>query len=86
MRRILLGHGEAPAEPLAAALRGFRRVQLEPGASQTVRFTLTTDDLAYWDPDADDWVLEPGPVEIRVGPSSADEDLVLLTRIRALSD
>jgi beta-glucosidase len=63
------------------ALRGFQRVQLEPGAAETVEFTLTAGDLAYWDVDDGDWALEPGPVDIRVGRSSADEALVLQTRI-----
>ena len=63
------------------ALRGFQRVQLEPGAAETVQFALTASDLAYWDVDSGDWALEPGPVDIRVGRSSADEALVLQTRI-----
>jgi beta-glucosidase len=63
------------------ALRGFQRVSLEPGASQSVHFTLAAEDLAYWSVAGQGWVLEPGPVEILVGRSSADEDLALRARI-----
>jgi beta-glucosidase len=65
------------------ALRGFRRVSLDPGAARTVRFTLGAQDLAYWDVSAHAWVLEPGPVDIRVGQSSADADLTLRTSVTA---
>jgi len=32
-------------------LKGFRRVRLEPGERKEVEFSLTTDDLAYFDND-----------------------------------
>jgi beta-glucosidase len=53
-------------------LRGFRRVALGPGETTTVAMTLEADALRHWDPDADAWALEPGPVLVQVGASSAD--------------
>jgi len=53
-------------------LRGFRRVTLLPGETRTVSFPLAGQALAYWDPDADHWVVENGPVVVEVGASSAD--------------
>ena len=53
-------------------LRGFRRVTLQPGETRTVTFPLAGQALAYWDPDADHWVVENGPVVVEVGTSSAD--------------
>ena len=38
---------------------------------------LAATDLAYWDPSQQTWVVEPGPVELLVGRSSADADLTL---------
>jgi beta-glucosidase len=53
-------------------LRGFARVHLEPGATQTVRLPLQAKDLAYWDEAAGHFVVEPGTVKILIGSSSAD--------------
>jgi beta-glucosidase len=52
-------------------LRGFRKVRLEPGESRTVRFTLTPDDLAFYDLGMRR-VLEPGTFTVFVGGSSDD--------------
>jgi beta-glucosidase len=51
-------------------LKGFERVTLAPGASRTVRFTLTPAQLAFWNRDMEE-VNEPGPVAVHVGNSSA---------------
>jgi beta-glucosidase len=53
-------------------LRGFKRIHLEPGATQTVSFPLRGEGLAYWDEAKHTFVLEAGTVEVQVGASSAD--------------
>jgi beta-glucosidase len=53
-------------------LKGFSRVQLEPGQSETVTFTLDEDALSFFDPGRDDWVAEAGEFEVLVGASSRD--------------
>jgi beta-glucosidase len=58
-------------------LRGFRRVTLAAGESKTVTLRLAAGDLAYWDVGRRAWTVEPGPVELMVGASSADADLKL---------
>ncbi len=55
-------------------LRGFQRVTLAPGASRTVRFTLTPSDVGFYDASAR-FVVEPGTVEVYVGTSSDDTPL-----------
>lgn len=52
-------------------LRGFERIQLEPGETQKVTFTLRPDDLKLLDKKMN-WVVEPGVFEILVGSSSED--------------
>jgi beta-xylosidase len=54
----------------AQQLIGFARVDLEPGASQTVRFVVPMSLLAYTGLPGE--VVEPGPVEVSVGSSSSD--------------
>jgi beta-glucosidase len=58
-------------------LRGFQRVSLAPGKTTSIRLRLAATDLSYWDPSQRTWVVEPGPVEVLVGRSSADADLTL---------
>jgi beta-glucosidase len=51
-------------------LRGFERVTLAAGASRTVSFTLTPDDVGFYD-NAAKFRVEPGKIEVYVGTSSA---------------
>jgi beta-glucosidase len=52
-------------------LRGFERVELAPGESKTVVFTLSSPDLALWDRNMR-FVMEPGTFRVMVGSSSED--------------
>jgi beta-glucosidase len=53
------------------ALRGFRRLSLEPGQKMTVEFKLTPGDLSIYDQNMKR-VVQPGMFDVRVGPSSDD--------------
>ncbi len=53
-------------------LRGFAKVELDPGESATVSIPLTRRAFAAWDPGANDWVVEPGAFTVRVSASSRD--------------
>ena len=55
----------------AQQLVGFARLDLEPGASETVRFVVPMSLLAYTGISGD-VVMEPGPVELSAGSSSGD--------------
>jgi beta-glucosidase len=55
----------------AQQLVGFARVDLEPGASKTVTFTVPISLLAYTGINGE-LVMEPGPVEVSAGSSSSD--------------
>jgi len=58
-------------------LRGFRRIHLEAGASETVAFTLTPRDLSLID-EQGQRVLEPGRFRVTVGGSQPDARSVAL--------
>ena len=58
-------------------LKGFRKVQLEPGESRTVTFNITPAELSFFDVNMK-YVVEPGDFEIMVGSSSRDADLTKL--------
>ena len=70
--QLYVSFPESAVERPIRDLRGFRRITLQPGETQTVTFPLTARDVAYWDPDRDAWTVEPGPVEVQVGAASDD--------------
>ena len=51
-------------------LKGFTRVDLQPGESKTATIIFSRDDLACWDPSYKKWVLTPGTYGISLGSSS----------------
>ncbi|MFF3577688.1 beta-glucosidase family protein [Streptomyces mirabilis] len=55
----------------AQELVGFQRIHLAPGATATVEFTVRMSQLGYVGLDGA-FVLEPGPVDVSVGPASDD--------------
>ena len=72
--RDLVGSVTRPVKEL----RGFQKILLESGASETVRFTLTSDDLRFYSADMQ-FKAEPGEFEIFVGGSSDVKESVKIT-------
>ena len=65
------------AQPVASIarpvkeLKGYQKIQLQPGESRRVTFTITTDELKFYNSDLKyDW--EPGEFIIQVGTNSSD--------------
>jgi beta-glucosidase len=54
------------------ALKGFKRVNIQPGETKTVSFSLKGMDGAYYDITQKRFVVEPGDFNVLVGSSSAD--------------
>ncbi len=55
-------------------LKGFKRITLAPGQTETVTLAITPEHLSFYDINRK-YVVEPGEFEIMVGNSSRDEDL-----------
>lgn len=53
-------------------LKAFAKVELAPGQTQTLTFTLNREAFWFFDTAANAWAVEPGEFEILVGASSAD--------------
>jgi beta-glucosidase len=51
-------------------LKGFRRLSLEPGETETITFTLGPDTLRYWSTNANSWIQDAAAFDIWVGPDS----------------
>jgi beta-glucosidase len=74
--QLYLNDPAASGEP-PRQLKGFQKVTLRPGQSTTVHFTLSGQDLSYWDNTANGWVLPDGTFGVYVGDSSALANLPL---------
>ncbi len=61
--------GSSVERPLQE-LKGFDRISLHPGETRTVSFRLAAKSIAYWKDEAGSFVVEPGPLEVRIGSSS----------------
>lgn len=53
-------------------LKGFKKVNLTPGQTTEVSFTITPDDLKFFDDSKHEWVAEPGKFKAMIGASSTD--------------
>ncbi|MBV5344728.1 MAG: fibronectin type III-like domain-contianing protein, partial [Rhodoferax sp.] len=56
-------------------LKGFKRIALNPGEKQIVRFDIEPEMLKFHDENMK-WILEPGEFAVMIGKSSADKDLL----------
>jgi len=74
--QLYLGDPGVAGEP-PRQLKGFDKVDLQPGQSKTVTFTLNGHDLSYWDDAANGWVVPDGQFHVYVGDSSALDNLPL---------
>lgn len=52
-------------------LKGFKRISLKKGESQTITFDITVEQLKFYDSRLD-WVCEPGDFEVMIGGNSQD--------------
>ncbi|MDR2362432.1 MAG: fibronectin type III-like domain-contianing protein, partial [Prevotellaceae bacterium] len=54
-------------------LKGFQKAALQPGESREITFTLTTEDLKFYNANLH-WTAEPGEFWVFVGGDSATEN------------
>ncbi len=51
-------------------LKGFKRVTIQPGITQTLRFQLGKDELEFWSPQTREWAVEPSTFDVWAGEDS----------------
>ena len=73
--QLYVTHMGSKVERPIEELKGFQRVALKVGETKVVLFQLKAKDLAYWDADKKQWVVEDEKVNLMVGASSADVKL-----------
>ncbi|HAL74416.1 MAG TPA: glycosyl hydrolase [Clostridiales bacterium] len=64
-------------------LRGFSKIFLTPGETQTVRFNLGKRAFAYWENEIGDWLTESGEYQIEISRSVSE--IILHDKIRLTS-
>ncbi len=78
--QVYVGDLESEVARPVRELKGFAKVDLEPGASTTVTVDLDERAFAYWSQRLGRWAVEAGEFEIAVGSSSRDiADQVVLS-------
>ncbi|WP_029432327.1 glycoside hydrolase family 3 C-terminal domain-containing protein [Blastococcus sp. URHD0036] len=74
-REVVQFYAGLPGSSVTRAVRelkGFASVDLAPGESREVTVLLRREDLAYWNPRVQRWVLEAGEYLVHAGVSSRD--------------
>lgn len=56
----------------ALELRGFEKIELEPGQEREVDFTLDMRAFAYWNEEIHDWYVDSGEYQIRIGKNAQE--------------
>jgi beta-glucosidase len=69
--QLYVGHVGSKVDRPIKELKGFQRIALKAGEAKTVQIPLQAKDLAYWDTQKKQWVVESGKVNLMVGTSSA---------------
>jgi beta-glucosidase len=70
--QLYVHDGHAKIDRPIHELKGFQRIELQPGETKAVTFLLNRASLSYWDPQTKAWQADPGTFEIQVGASSRD--------------
>jgi beta-glucosidase len=70
--QLYVQHAGSKVDRPKQDLRGYARVSLKPGETRTVSLPLAAKSLAYWDSTSRRWIVEPEPVRVQIGSSSAN--------------
>ena len=70
--QLYVGDRESTVLRPIRELKGFEKVELQPGESRDVTFTLDKRSFAYWNTQIHDWHVETGVFTIEVDQSSRD--------------
>lgn len=70
--QLYIGDEKASVLRPVKELKGFDKITLAPGQEKTVTFTITPDDLKFYDEKTGSWIAEPGKFRAYIGASSTD--------------
>ncbi|PLB34810.1 beta-glucosidase [Aspergillus candidus] len=70
--QLYIGFPESAPETPPRQLRGFQKLLVPAGKSDSASFELTRRDISYWDVKSQKWVVPEGEFKVFVGSSSRD--------------
>lgn len=70
--QLYIGDDKCSVDRPAKELKGFRKIELQPGETKSVTFQITADDLSFFDEHAGQWRVEPGKFTAYFCASEAD--------------
>ena len=81
--QLYVGDVESTVFRPVRELKEFAKIELQPGETKTVTFTLGKRAFAYWNTQLNDWHVETGDFRIEIGRSS--RDIVLEKTVKVTS-
>ena len=70
--QLYVGDDQASVLRPVKELKHFKKINLAPGETKTVEFTIKDEDLKFYDEASKNWKLEPGSFTLYIGSSSTD--------------
>ena len=70
--QLYIADKEASVARPAKELKGFEKVELRPGESKVVEFTISAEHLSFYDDERSEWRAEEGEFEVLIGSASDD--------------
>ncbi len=75
--QLYVGYEGSQVERPIRELKRFQKIKLKVGETRRLTFTLSAQDLAYYDPSQSKWIVEPILYKVYVGPCSRLEYLLV---------
>ena len=79
--QLYIKRTDSKVESPLKELEAFDRVSLQAGETKNITLEFPVSELAHWDNETNQWILEPGKIEILVGSSSDDIRQTIKTEI-----
>jgi len=73
--QLYIGFKNSKVDRPVKLLRGFKKVKLQPGETERIKFEIPSEDLAWYNPETGQWEIEEMEYELYMGSSSAEADL-----------
>jgi beta-glucosidase len=74
--QLYIGYEGSSVDRPVKELKGFEKLALKPGKTKTLIIKVNVKDLAYYDVNSEQWIIEEIKYKVLVGPSSRKEDLL----------
>lgn len=80
--QLYIGDSKSSLPRPIKELKGFEKIELQPGESKSVTFTISKEELSFYDDRVAEWCAEPGKFTLYVGSSSSDVRLTKSFKLR----